>query len=108
MKRIILVMAWLIPAAFTLNAQTYIIQVKPSGSKFWGYANLKGEMIIPAQFEKCYRFSEEGFAIVYDEKARQFLFINPKGERLTTEITSFKLHDAQEGFNNGMAGIKVG
>ncbi|MDQ3051555.1 MAG: WG repeat-containing protein [Bacteroidota bacterium] len=94
------------------SAQTLITQVKPVGSKFWGYANLKGELVIPAQYEKCYRFSEDGYATIYDNKARQYFFINPKGERLTTEIASFKLNDGfgfdLEGFKNGLVGIKVG
>ena len=111
MKKLILLTACLI-LAVTLNAQTYITQVKPSGSKTWGYANLKGELIIPAQFEKCYRFSEDGYATIYDGKARQYYFINQKGERLATEVASFKLHDGfgfdLEGFKDGLVGIKVG
>ncbi len=86
--------------------------VKPAGSKFWGYANLKGELIIPAQYEKCYRFSEDGYATYYDSKAKQYFFINPKGDILSTEIASFKLHDGfgfdLEGFKDGLVGIKVG
>jgi len=96
----------------TSFSQTLITQVKPSGSKFWGYANVKGELIIPAQFEKCYRFSEDGYATVYDGKSRQYYFINPKGEKLSTEIVSFKLNDGfgfdLEGFKDGLIGIKVG
>ncbi len=96
----------------TAFSQNYITQVKPAGSKFWGYANIKGELIIPAQYEKCYRFSEDGYAPIYDTKARQYFFINTKGERLSTEIVSFKLRDGlgsdMEGFKNGLIGVKVG
>jgi len=94
------------------TSQNLITQVKPAGGKLWGYANLKGELIIPAQYEKCYKFSEDGYATVYDTKARQYFFINPKGEKLNTEIASFKLNDGfgfdLEGFKDGLVGIKVG
>src|SRR5690349_2042919 len=94
MKRVFLIaVIAVIVATAQLSAQTYITQVKPVGSKFWGYANLKGEMIIPAQFEKCYKFSPDGYATIYDTKAKQYYFINTKGERLNTEITSFKIRD---------------
>ncbi len=96
----------------TVQAQTYITQVKPSGSKYWGYANIKGEIIIPAQFEKCYRFSPSGYATIYDTKERQYFFINQKGGRLKTEVTSFKIHDGLgfdvDGFADGLVAIRLG
>src|SRR3972149_12092721 len=94
------------------DQQTYVTQVKPIGSDLWGYANQKGEIIIQAQFTKCYKFSIEGLAPIYDTKNRQYYFINLKGEKLSTEITDFKLIDGfgfdVEGFNNGLAPIKQG
>ncbi len=111
-KQLLLIVAIIALMMTSAFSQTYITQVKPAGSKFWGYANLKGELIIPAQYEKCYQFSEDGYATIYDTKARQYFFINPKGERLATEIASFKLHDGfgfdLEGFKDGLVGIKVG
>src|SRR5258705_13602984 len=43
----------------TAFTQTLVTQVKPVGGKEWGYANLKGDLIIPAQFRKYYQFSAE-------------------------------------------------
>ncbi len=88
-------------------SQNLITQVKPAGSKFWGYANLKGELIIPAQYEKCYRFSEDGYATVYGESERKYYFINPKGDKLNTETVSFKDFET-DGFSDGLVGIKIG
>src|SRR4030095_3855815 len=112
MKKQLLVGMAFVVMTVPVFAQTLITQVKPAGNKYWGYANLKGELIIPAQFEKCYQFCEEGYATIYDGKARQYYFINPKGEKLSTEIASFKLNDGfgfdLDGFRDGLVGIKVG
>jgi hypothetical protein len=114
MKKIFLLLSLhLMYAAITpVAGQLLITQVKPSGSKYWGYANIKGELIIPAQFEKCYRFSPSGYATIYDTKERQYHFINTKGERLKTEISDFKIHDGfgfdVDGFVDERVAIKVG
>ena len=93
-------------------SQTYVTQVKPAGSKTWGYANLKGELIIPAQYAKCYKFSAEGLAPIYDTEKRQYHFITLKGETLTTSINGFKLIDGfgtdVNGFSHGLAPVKMG
>ncbi|MDB5257857.1 MAG: repeat-containing protein [Chitinophagaceae bacterium] len=95
-----------------VTAQTYLTQVKPAGNKSWGYANSKGELVIPAQYAKCYKFSSEGLAPIYDTEKRQYYFINTKGETLTTEISGFKLMDGfgadLSGFNSGLAPVKIG
>jgi hypothetical protein len=96
----------------SVYAQTYTILVRPAGVKEWGYANLKGDMIIDAQYKKCIGFSEEGYAAIYDGSKKQFFFINLKGETLTTEITNFKLIEilgfGMKGFYDGFAAVKVG
>jgi hypothetical protein len=93
-------------------SQTYLIQVRPLGSKVYGYANLKGEIIIDAKFRKCTDFSEDGFAAIYDSDKKQFYFINQKGESLATEVSNFKLKDILgfgfRSFIDGMAAIKQG
>ncbi|MBL0341499.1 MAG: WG repeat-containing protein [Bacteroidetes bacterium] len=101
--------------SFTVSqslAQTLLTQVKPFKSKTWGYANIKGEMVIPAQFEKCYKFTGDGYATIYDTKNRQYYFINSKGEKLNTEISSFKLRDGfgfdVSAFNSGVVPVKIG
>jgi hypothetical protein len=93
-------------------AQTYVILARPAGVKEWGYANLKGDMIINAQYRKCMGFSEEGYAAIYDGSKKQFSFINLKGETLSTEITGYKLIEilgfGMKGFYDGFAAVKVG
>lgn len=107
---IILVLVCMLP--FAISAQKFITQVKPAGSKFWGYANESGDLIIPATFAKCYKFSPEGYAPIYDQEARQYYFIDTKGNKLNTEIKDFKLRDGMgfdvEGFKNGLVMVKVG
>ena len=93
-------------------SQTYLTQIKPVGSKTWGYANEKGEIVIKPQFEKCHKFSADGLAPIYDTKAKQYYFINTKGEKIATEIKDFKLIDRfgfdLEGFNDGLIPIRQG
>jgi len=43
-----------------------------------GYANLKGELIIPAKYQKCSEFSKEGVATIYDKDNKKFYIINLK------------------------------
>jgi hypothetical protein len=97
---------------FNTFSQTYVVQVKPAGAKEWGYANTKGELIIPAQYRKCWDFSEEGLAPIYDPEVKQFYFINLKGEKLATEISGYKLIEAfgfgLKGFENGMVPVRQG
>lgn len=93
-------------------SQTFVTQVKPAGNKKWGYANIEGKLIIPAQFDKCYEFSTSGWAPIYDSKARQYYFINLQGEKLATEVNGFKLMDGfgfdLKGFEDGLVPVKVG
>lgn len=95
---------------FSAFAQTYVVLVRPVGVKEWGYANLKGDLIIEAKYRKCIEFSENGLAAIYDAKLKQFYFINLKGETLQTEITDFKLQEVfgfgMKGFSNGFAPVK--
>ena len=93
----------------SINAQQYVIQVKSAGAELWGYANLKGEMLIAAQYTKCTAFSSDGFAAVFNEKTKQYYFINLKGEIVSTEITDFKLISFLgfdvKGFSDGLVAI---
>lgn len=84
--------------ALLLQAQTHIVQVKPFESKKWGYANVNGDLVIPAQYEKCYPFSSNGLAVIYDEKERQYHFIDLSNKRLETNPSKFKIKDGF-GFN---------
>ncbi len=97
-------------ALFTTGAvaQSYLTQVKPAGSKVWGYANEKGEIIIPAKYKKCFYFSE-GLAVVYENK--KYIFIKPDGSILNTKVKDFRLANASffglQGFSDGMVQVKV-
>jgi hypothetical protein len=93
-------------------SQTYLTQFKPVDSKTWGYLNEKGEVVIKPQFEKCFKFFKEGLAPVYDTKAKQFYFINVKGEKVNTEAKDFRLIDRfgfdLDGFGDGLIPIRQG
>jgi len=112
MKNKILLSLVLISVASTAFSQRYLTQIKPAGSKQWGYANEKGEVVIAPQFEKCHKFSADGLAPIYDTKNRQYYFINTQGEKVATEVSNFKLIDRfgfdLEGFNNGLIPIRQG
>lgn len=113
MKKNRLLILCMLLLAYSSFAQTYVTQVKPAGNKNWGYSNLNGEIIIPAQYDKCYGFSGEGLAIIYDGKAKQHYFINRKGEKLPTEVSKFAVREGflgfeLQGFRDGMLPIRVG
>ena len=91
-------------------AQTYITQVKPYGEKLWGYINQKGETVIEPTYKKCYEFSENGLAPIYESK--KFQFINTSGEILATDIEGFKLIEGfigiggLQGYSDGMVAVQ--
>jgi hypothetical protein len=93
----------------TVFAQQFIIMVKPANSKNWGYANEKGDLIIPAQYSTCYPFSAEGLAVV---KEKQYILINTKGEKLNTEVSDFNMKSifgfGVDGYKDGLVMIKKG
>jgi hypothetical protein len=111
-KRILLSHGFVLILFINTFSQTYLTQVKPADSKKWGYVNEKGDLVIPPQYEKCHKFSKNGLAPVYDTKARQYYFINTKGEKVETEVKDFKLIDRfgfdLEGFSDGLIPIRKG
>lgn len=110
-KKIVLSIALASLLAVRAFPQTYITQVKSPENKKWGYVNLDGEFIAKPQFEKCYQFSSDGLAAIYDSDNRQYYFITANGARLPTDVKDFKLIDrfgfGLEGFNDGLVPIKV-
>jgi hypothetical protein len=90
------------------NAQDLLAQAK-SGD-VWGYINTKGEFVIDPQYTNCHAFSE-GFAPIYDKKAKTFYFIKPDGSKLETEVEKFKLKNifgfGTQGFQDGIVPIEV-
>lgn len=94
--------------SFSSFANTFIIQVKTSTGK-WGYVNLKGEFIIPADFDYCEPFSDEGFTFVVKNGIPSI--INLKGEVIPTEISGFAIQGlfttGSRGFSNGLIAVTL-
>ena len=92
-------------------SQTFLVQVKPKGSGDWGYANEKGEIVIPAKYSLCFPFSKDGFAVIHDVTTGFYFFINTKGEKLKTVVRYCELISNMgynvEGFSSGLAAVKV-
>lgn len=111
MKKVIQTLVLLLLFVGYVQAQTYLVQIKSADTKKWGYANEKGELVIPANYAKCYEFTPDGLATVQDPKTKQYQFINTKGEALATEIKGFQLISAfgfdVQGFSEGFVPIKV-
>ncbi len=108
MKTLIIITLSLIMSVGAI-AQTYITQIKPYGEKAWGYVNQNDEAVTKAIYKKCYEYSENGLAAIYESK--QFSFINTKGEVITTEIEGFKLIEGflgiggLEGYHEGLVAV---
>ncbi|MBU8891767.1 MAG: WG repeat-containing protein [Bacteroidales bacterium] len=109
-KNIYLTVVLLIIISFNAYSQTFIIQARTMDSKDWGFINLKGDYILNPQYRKCYSFSEDGYAVIYERKIG-YSFINTKGEKLQTEITNFRLKEVfgfgTQGFKNGFVPVLV-
>jgi len=111
MKSLISITLSLLLSGVTM-AQTFIAQAKPSGEKLWGYIDQNGTAITPAIYKKCFQFSSDGLAPIYESK--QFSFINTKGEEIATEIKGFKLIEGfigiggLQGFHDGMVAVVKG
>ncbi|MFZ1695025.1 MAG: WG repeat-containing protein [Flavobacteriales bacterium] len=113
MKRVPLPFALLL-LTIGLQAQTYLAQVRPVGSDFWGYVDNAGNMVIPPKYKHTFPFGESGYAAVKDAVTGKPGFINLKGEPLKTDPAEFGLitglfggKDAQ-GFVCERAPVKVG
>ncbi|TSJ47924.1 WG repeat-containing protein [Fluviicola chungangensis] len=102
----------LILSSFLAQAQIGIVQVKPVGSRTWGYAGIDGKMIIPAEYDKTYPFSSNGLAITYNTKDRQHHFIDAKNKVLNTEEPKFKIKEVfgfgVKGFQDELIPVQVG
>lgn len=90
--------------------QTSLVQVKADNG-FWGYADLKGNLVIPAQYKNCDPFSSNGLAVV--EKDDKYTIINTKGETIPTEVQGFSIIESTfgigaKGYANDLLGIKSG
>ncbi len=110
-KKMMLTLSLALVLGFGAFAQNYRILVQPAGSKEWGFADLTGNLVIDAKYKKIIGFSNEGYAALYDAKAKQFGFININGEPLATEIKDYKLIEVfgfgMKGFKDGFAAVKL-
>ena len=92
------------------GGRTFLAQVKPMGSKLWGYINLEGDIVIEPKFSKSFPFSEDGFAPVYDPKEKEYCFIDASGNKLNTEIKDFDLLSilgfGVKGFSDGLVPVR--
>ncbi len=90
--------------------QTLVAQVKPLGSKEWGFINLDGEMVIGAKYRRSFPFSVDGFAPVYDARAKEYCFIDLNDQKLNTEIKGFDLLSilgfGVKGFDDGLVPVR--
>jgi hypothetical protein len=110
-KRLFTVCAFFINV-LVVQSQTLIVQVKPTGSKTWGYAGIDGKLIIPAEYDKSYPFSPNGLAITYNSKDRQHHFIDLKNKVLETEESKFKIKEifgfGVKGFQDNLMLVQIG
>jgi hypothetical protein len=110
-KKTFLTLCMVMLIGFSAIAQNYRILVQPAGVKEWGFADLTGSLVIEAKYKKVIGFSADGFAALYDAKAKQFGFININGEPLATEVKDFKLIEifgfGMKGFKDGFAAVKI-
>ncbi len=96
--------------SFVAMSQTFITQARPFEEKLWGYINEKGETVIEPTYKKCYSFSENGLAPIYESK--KFQFINTKGEVLNTDIKGFRLIEGfigiggLQGYSDGLVAVQ--
>lgn len=107
----IVFLAWFFLLGPLSNAQEYLIKIKPVDSRFWKYANLKGEIIIDCEYPKTYPFSVEGYAVEYYPKGNNYVIIDTKGHELNTEIKGFLLKDiggyGAKGFSDGFIAVMI-
>lgn len=110
MRKPILIIVLSLIMVFSI-AQTYLVQVRPVGSKLWKYANLKGEIVIDCEYPKTYPFSNDGFAVEYFPKKNLYVIINSRGDKIATEIQQFYLKDiygyGAKGYSDGCIAVMI-
>lgn len=67
----------------------------------WGYIDIKGNVVIPAQFDDCWMFTENGLARVLING--KYGYINKEGKI----VISAKFSDAKDFSTNGLAAVNV-
>lgn len=109
MKNLLIITILFCLTITTSVSQTYIAQVKPIGSKYWGYCDESGTIIIEPAYKKCFEFSEDGLAIYNDKSKGSLAVINTHGEQIPTAITGFRLIEqfgfGVQGYHEGMLAV---
>ena len=88
MKKITLTTILGLYSVFSI-AQTYLIQVRPIGSKLWKYANLKGEIMINCEYPKTYPFSKEDLQWNTFPKKTFMLLLIPEVKKSVLKLSIF-------------------
>lgn len=111
-KRLFIILSLLCGLTFTTFAQTYVAQVKSNETGKWGYVDISGTFIVPAQYTKVYEFSSDGLAPIYNPKRANYYFINTKNEVLKTDLDFRLISTAMGydilGYHDGYVPVKVG
>ncbi|MEZ4316324.1 MAG: WG repeat-containing protein [Myxococcota bacterium] len=85
---------------------------KPAGEDEWGYIDTSGAFVIEPKYRKCFPFSEDGYAPIFDKKRKSWVFIDPKGQELAAAPSPLNLKNVfgfgTLGFDDGLAPITVG
>ena len=95
---------------FGMYAQDYLVQVKSPAEDGWYYVDVANARLTEAAYTKCFDFSEEGIAIVIDEKKTLFLdakgnVIQPKMQNITL-LKSAGIFGGNAEFHDGLLAIK--
>ena len=110
MKKAVLTIAFGIIATAVFS-QTYIFQVKKNVDDAWTYMDTEGNFITENTYKKCFPFSEDGYAVVYNDKQKKYQFIDKTGKILNTEIEKFLMKSifgfGTEGFNEGFVAVST-
>ena len=108
-KTILTIAASLIVTA--VISQNYIIQVKKNADEGWNYMDIEGNFITANTYKKCFPFSKDGYAVVYNDKEKKYQFIDKYGGILNAEIDKFKMKSifgfGIEGFNDGFIAVST-
>ncbi len=82
-------------------SQTFLVMVKPKDSKFWGYADEKGSIVIDAKYQKLGAFSKDGVAPVVNVKSKLAEIIDTKGSVVKSLPKGYKYKNMKS-FKDGM------
>ena len=80
----------------TGNASEGLIAVKQNGK--WGYADLRGEVVIPCQFASATIFTKGVAFVTLSEESEVYIPINIEGKEISGNIHALSTFSNEEGF----------